>query len=91
MRQHIVDGHHGRWIAVRLSDGGTDSRHYGRRRDAVRFQLHPTQCAYVRVPRDDMSPRAAAAFLATHRRLYAAGLVLADPDDDRELILPAGR
>lgn len=88
IRQHIHDGHAGRWAAIRLSDGTSDGVPYPRRRDAVRHQLHPSQCAYVRIPRDDMSPRAAARFLALTRRLYDAGLTLADPDSDRELILP---
>lgn len=88
VRAHVAAGHAGRWVAVRLSDGGGDGVLYDRRRDAVRHQLHETQCAYLRIPRDDMSPRAAAVYLRLHRQLYAAGLTLTDPDSDRELIIP---
>jgi hypothetical protein len=37
------------WIAVRLSDGGTDGTLYDTRRDAVRHQAHETQCAYIQL------------------------------------------
>jgi hypothetical protein len=97
IRTHIVAGSRGKWAAIRLSDGGSDGVAYdcagvlceryqrGRgctgRADAVRHQLHERQCAYVRIPWDDMSPRAAAAVLRFHRQVYAAGLSLPDPDD----------
>jgi len=37
------------WIAVRLSDGGTDGVLYDTRRDAVRHQAHEQQCAYIQL------------------------------------------
>ena len=39
----------GRWVAIRLSDGGSDNTVYDTRADAMRFQLHPTQCLYLRL------------------------------------------
>jgi len=94
VRQAIVDGHAGRWLAIRLSDGGSDRVPYESKAHAVRHQFHEQQCAYVRVPVDDMSPRAAESYLRVNRALYAAGMRLADPDGpggdpERQLIIPA--
>lgn len=86
VRQAIVDGSAGRWVAIRLSDGGTDGIRYERRSDAVGHQLHPVQCAYVKVPLDDMSPKAAESFLRVHRSVYDAGHRMDDPE--REFIPP---
>lgn len=93
VRQAILDGHKGRWLAIRLSDGGSDRVPYPDKATAVRFQLHEQQCAYLRVPWDDMPPRAALSFLRTTRAVYDAGMRLSDPagagsDTDREIILP---
>ena len=74
-------GAHRRWVAVRLSDGGTDGVLYDTRRDAVRHQLDEMQCAYVCIPPTQMSVCAAEVFLAFHRKAYAAGFRLTDPDD----------
>jgi hypothetical protein len=79
------------WVAIRLSDGGTDGILYDRKAQAVRHQLHEYQCAYVFVPPDGMSPRAAETFLRFHRHLYDSGFRLADPDKDLEVIMPNRR
>lgn len=77
----------GRWVAIRLSDGGSDGKLYASKSEAVRFQLHETTCAYVQIPGSlDMSPRSAENFLSINRQLYDAGLRIADPD--REIHLP---
>lgn len=97
VREHLAAGHRGKWVALRLSDGGSDGVAYDcagilcpryrklggctGRADAVRHQLHETLCAYLRIPWDDFSPRAAAAFLGYHRKVYDAGMRLPDPDD----------
>lgn len=75
----------GRWIAIRLSDGGSDGVLYDRKADAVRHQLHETQCAYVKIPPTGMTPRQAAVFLTFNRQLYAAGYRLQDPDRDVQI------
>lgn len=89
VRQAIADGHAGRWAAIRLSDGGSDGVAYDTRGDAVRHQLHESQCAYVKIPRDDMGPGEATRFLEIHREVYDKGMRFIDPEDpDRELISP---
>lgn len=40
-----VEGQH--WVAIRLSDGGSDGIAYDTRWDAIRHQLTPTQCGYM--------------------------------------------
>lgn len=63
-----------------MSDGGYDGSVYDHRADAVRHQLHETQCAYVQVPPGAMTAKEADAFLAYHRALYDAGFRLPDPE-----------
>ena len=91
IRLHIVAGQAGRWAAVRLSDGGSDGVAYDSRPDAIRHQLHESQCAYVKIPRDDMPPEHAERYLAFHRLAYEAGFRLVDPEDRREVIMPYTR
>ena len=89
VRLHIAGGNAGRWVAIRLSDGGSDGIVYDTRADAIRHQLHETLCAYVQIPRDDMPPGEATRFLGINRMLYDAGLRIVDPDEPaRELIMP---
>lgn len=66
-------GNHGRWVAIRLSDGGSDMVVYDSVQVAANYQLHYKQCAYVRIPGDGMSAREADVILAYHRRVYDAG------------------
>lgn len=86
INQAVVDGHGRRWVAIRLSDGGSDGVIYDTRADAIRHQLHETQCVYVSVPMDGMSTAAAQRYLEINRQLYAAGARLADPE--HEVIMP---
>lgn len=79
----------GRWLAVRLSDGGTDGNVYDRKSDAARHQLHPQQCAYVCIPLGGMTQRQAHTYLRFIEGLYAAGCDLADPD--QHVHMPARR
>lgn len=89
IRQHITDGHAGRWAAIRLSDGGSDGVPYDTRGAAIRHQLTEQQCCYVKIPEDDMGPAEAASFMRVNRALYAAGHRLIDPDEpDRAVMLP---
>lgn len=70
----------GRWAAIRLSDGGSDDVLYDSKSDAIRHQVHETQCAYVSIPLDGMTPRQAEMYLNFTEGLYKAGARLADPD-----------
>lgn len=70
----------GRWIAIRLSDGGSDGNLYDNKAEAIRFQLHEKQCAYAQLLPEGMSPRAAESFLMVSEKFYDAGMNLADPD-----------
>lgn len=79
---HLITGNWGKWAAIRLSDGGSDGIAYDTKADAVKHQLHETQCCYVYVPPDGMSPQAAETFMTINRRLYEAGMPLAHPDVD---------
>jgi hypothetical protein len=77
------------WVAIRLSDGGSDGVLYADKASAIRRQLHEQQCMYLKIPPDGMSPKIAERLLTIHRQIYDAGMRLADPDGgDRELIIP---
>lgn len=69
-----------KWVAIRLSDGKSDGVLYDTRGDAIRHQLHMTQCAYVCVPPGGMNPCQAESFMRMHRLAYDAGAQLIDPD-----------
>jgi hypothetical protein len=76
----------GRWVAIRLSDGGSDGKIYDSRAEAVKWQLHESQCAYVCIGPDGMTPRQAEIFLKFNRQAYENGLRMIDPD--REVAMP---
>jgi hypothetical protein len=79
VREARAAGAEGWWIAARLSDGGTDTKVYPSKEDAVKWQLHETQCAYLQLPPMDMPPAEAEGWLALHERAYEAGMRLSDP------------
>jgi hypothetical protein len=69
----------GRWIAISLADGSCDTRLYETKAEAVRFQLHETQCAYFHfsgIPK----PLELQRFLELNVKIYDAGLSLSDPE-----------
>lgn len=70
----------GKWVAIRLSDGGSDNVLYDTKADAVRHQLHENLCAYVCITPDGMSVESALSYMRTNRKLYDKGMRLADPD-----------
>jgi hypothetical protein len=73
VRQHLLDDPElakVSWIAVRLSDGGTDGVLYPLKEIAVEFQIHPTQCAYMRILPGGIPPREAVSFLYHTAQLY---------------------
>jgi hypothetical protein len=68
----------GRWVAISLSDGSCDNRLYETKAEAVRFQLHETQCAYFNfagVPKLEELRY----YLDANEQLYDAGFSLEDP------------
>jgi hypothetical protein len=84
----------GKWVALRLEDGGSDGVLYDSKRDAIRHQAHEHMCAYFSyrsAPNGFENVRDAAAWLAFHRHAYSRGGRLVDPDDPGggpELIMP---
>lgn len=73
-------GMHAPWIAVRLSDGGSDGNLYDTKKQATEHQLHPHQCAYILIPPEGMTPEQARIMLKFTAQMYDAGVQLADPD-----------
>jgi hypothetical protein len=85
----VVNGFAGFWLAIRLSDGGSDEIAYATKAEAIKHQLHEQQCAYVKIPPDGMQPKHAESYLRMNRALYNAGMRITDPDDPRRgVILP---
>jgi hypothetical protein len=68
-----------RWVAIRLSDGGSDGVTYASRDDAIRHQAHETLCVYLLVPPTGMEPREAEIFLNFHRKAFDAGFKMTAP------------
>jgi hypothetical protein len=94
IRLHLLADHAqavNSWVAIRLSDGGSDNILYDSKHQAVRHQLHEYQCAYFKITPGGCPPREAEVFLRINRQLYDGGMRLADPDKDLEVILPTRR
>lgn len=72
----------GCWVAIRLSDGGSDGHVYELRADAVRYQLNELQCMYLAVPPMMTSPVEAQRLIDMHRDMYDAGLRMTDPQTE---------
>lgn len=74
-------GSYGRWFAVRLTDGTSDNTLYGSKSEAVNHQHHDENFyAFVQVGPWSMSLKEAETVLDVQRRMYDAGLRLADRD-----------
>lgn len=71
-----------KWLAIRLSDGGTDGVLYDSKRDAVRHQFNEFQCAYLSFNNlaGGADPYEMAVFLQFNRDAYDKGFRLPDPD-----------
>jgi hypothetical protein len=85
---HVYGGNVGKWVAIRLSDGGSDGIPYDTRREAITHQLHEQLCCYIKVTPDGITPHDALRFVLVNRALYDAGFRLADPDMPGEPIYP---
>lgn len=73
VRQHLTDDPElarVSWVAIRLSDGGSDGVLYPAKNIAVEFQLHPHQCAYLRILPTGIPPKEATSFLYHMAQLY---------------------
>lgn len=72
-----------KYVAIRLSDGGSDGVLYDSKRDAVRHQSDEKLCAYVcyRNCMGGITPFEAQKFLDWNRAAYDMGARLPDPDD----------
>lgn len=86
IRTAIVNGDRGRWIAFSLEDGrcsGPRDRPdtYPTKAEAIRAQGNSERnFGYIKIPWDDVTPRAAQVMLKIHRQLRDAGLMLTDPE-----------
>ena len=82
------------WVAIRLSDGGSDGTLYDSKRDAVRHQADEFTCAYFSyrgAPNGFSTSKEAAVWLEFHRQAYDHGFRLPDPDAANggpDLIMP---
>jgi hypothetical protein len=88
----IVAGSAGKWMRFRLADGTSDDKGqvYDSKRDAMRTGgMFQRLYLYVQIPPDSMSPRQAEIFLNFNRGLAERGMQMTDPDDDREIVMPA--
>lgn len=84
------------WVAIRLSDGGSDGVLYDSKRDAVRHQSDEFLCAYICLKNcpNGISKLEAERFLAFTRSAYEAGFRLPDPDDitgGRDVFMPVSQ
>lgn len=86
----------GKWVAIRLSDGGSDGVLYDSKPDAIRHQLHEQMCAYIsfRNLLNGITEEEAKTFLDFTRSAYDAGMRLPDPEavnGGPDLLLPFGQ
>lgn len=82
---HVLAGNYSQsgyevWVAIRLSDGGSDGVAYHSRQAAIFGQLHEKQCGYILVPPTGMTPVEAERFMRFIRKVQDAGGNLADPN-----------
>lgn len=87
-RKSMADPWPRRYIAIRLSDGGSDGEIYDTREDAIRHQVHEQFCAYFYLVPDGITSEDALRFIMLNRELYQRGYRLADPDMPGEPIYP---
>lgn len=89
-----MNGGAGRWLAVRLQDGGSDHVLYDRRSDAMAHQISPEHALYLLIPPDGMTTGQADRVLGFWRDVYSAGHRAVDPTDNfpsMPLTRPDGR
>src|SRR5579872_6348771 len=79
-----------RWVAIRLSDGGSDHVLYDTRADAVTHQSDSRKCLYIQIPPTGAQPRECEGVLRFGRWAHDHGYAIVDPTDPT-LIMPANR
>lgn len=76
----------GRYVAIRLSDGGSDGHAYESRAEAATYQRHEaSRCGYFRVPLHPMGPAICDVLLWYVRQCYDAG---SRQDPAHQIIIP---
>lgn len=70
---HAIAGNYGKFVALRLIDGGSDGVVYDTYSDAVSHQLHEQYCFYIKVPVDGMKPQEADSCIRWARFAYDNG------------------
>ena len=69
----------GHWVAIRLSDGGSDGNLYPTKMHAAHYQLHEKQCAYICLPPfGELSIKEVHRYLQLNEMIYDAGGRLED-------------
>lgn len=86
MNMHVLgkgDAAWGKWVAFRLSDGGSDNVLYDTRDQAINHQLHPTQCCYLVIPPTGFTLKEIREFLTLSRDMYTKGARIPSHGDYR--------
>lgn len=87
MNLHVIgkgDAVWGKWVAFRLSDGGSDNVLYDTREQAISHQLHPTQSCYLVIPPTGFTYSEIREFLSLSRSLYKKGARIPSHGDYRK-------
>jgi hypothetical protein len=74
-----------RWVAIRLSDGGSDHALYDTRAHAVTHQLTPDWCCYVQISPSGSCPRDCEPVLRFARWAHRNGYRVTDPADPQPI------
>lgn len=74
-----------KWVALRLSDGGSDGVLYDTREQAISHQLHPSQSCYLVIPPTGFTLTEIRRFLVLSRELYAKGARIPSHGDYRQM------
>jgi hypothetical protein len=95
VRGAIADGYGNVGLmAFRLDNGASNDHVYEAREDCVAdsmtdLSLSGSRCGYVKIPHDDLPPKAARTYIDFCRKADKAGFRMTDPDDyKRQLIIP---
>jgi hypothetical protein len=87
MNLHVIgkgDQAWGKWVAFRLSDGGSDNILYDTREQAISHQLHPSQCCYLVIPPTGFTFSEIRQFLSLSRNFYNKGVRIPSHGDYRK-------